>query len=293
VDFSNYDLAALKAAPGGVYDLADGLLRGIARAFDYTLGNTPCEPEIFGLIGAVGPHKTLQDNIQHVMDVLGPTAVAKTGSWMEWSGCMQATSGAFMAPGTTPLPDRIGSVVWTGGVANWQLRRRNLAERLDPTTVDEIILVTGNRLMAGNEHPLVATFIRHEDRQPTEYEFASIYVEPVLENAGFTVSVQRVDSQNGDEVCEAVFRQNSDLLGETVLTVGNAPNLIQGAGQLRAAARQVDPSFDQDGNQLFMIGDSFPVAHKGESKDTHQNPLSGIGQIVRNAAFLQKAIEAS
>lgn len=293
MDFSNYDLAALKARPEGVYDLGDGILREIARAFGYDLGSRPSEQTLFGLVGAVGPHKTLQDNIQHVKDVLGSDAVNISANWMDWSGCMQAASGAFVAPGNQPIPDRINAIVWTGGVANWQLRRRNLTERINPATVDKVVLAMGSREMGPDEHALVATFIRQEDRKPTEFEFGEIFVVPVLENAGFSVTLHRVESQSGDEVCEAIFRQNPDLIQGTVLTVGNAPNLIQGTGQLRAAAQRVDPEFDRDGNQLFMIGDYFPVAHKGESKDTHQNPLSGLGQIARNAAFLQKAIEAS
>ena len=291
MDFSNYNLATLKRTPDGVYGLAGGLIREIAEAFSFELPDVPTEQSLFGLVGAVGPHKTLQDNIQHVQDVLGANAVVTTANWLDASGVMLATSGAFSAPGT-PLPDRIDAVVWTGGVANWQLRRRNLTERLNPETVGEVILVMGNRLMAASEHPLVATFIKRAGRQPTEYEFCEDYIVHVLEAADFSVTLQPIESQNGDDVCETAFRQNSDLLDGTVLTVGNAPNLIQGAGQLRAAAQKVDPSFDQNGDQLFMTGDFFPIARKDEPKDTHQNPLSGIGQIARNAAFIQKAIAA-
>jgi hypothetical protein len=292
MDFCDYDLTFLKATPSRIYQLGGGVLIEMADRFAYELNAEPTEQTLFGLVGAVGPHKELQRNIEHAQEVLGSDAVDVCADWLERSGVMNAVAGAFSAPATTAVPSTIDAVVWSGGVANWQLRRRNLTERLDPTTVGRVVLPMGSRLMGAGEHPLVATYTSRRERQPTEYQFCCNFVKPVLQQAGFrSVEVISADSGNGDAVCEFVFRHFPELLDGIVLTIGNAPNTIQGAGQLRDAARRVE-GFDENGDQLFMMGDFFPVARHGEDKSTHQNPLSGIGQIARNAAFLLKAIAA-
>ena len=147
--------------------------------------------------------------------------------------------------------------------------------------------------MSDDEHQLVASYSYGGEGQPTERDFAEAYILPALETAGFHgVELLRAHGSSGDEVCDFAFEWRPWLLDGTILTIGNAPNTIQGAGQLRDAARRARSSFDENGGQLFMMGDSFPVARHGEDKSTHQNPLSGIGQIARNAVFLVKAIVA-
>jgi hypothetical protein len=95
-------------------------------------------------------------------------------------------------------------------------------------------------------------------------------------------------SESGSVVFAEGLSREKSLLEESVLAVGNAPAAIQVAGQFREAARDLDPEFDKNGLQLFMAGDSIPVARSGEGPKTHQNPLSALGQIARNALILHK-----
>jgi len=294
MDFSDYDLAVLKDDPSMLYSMADGLLREMAAAFNYNPLVSPTEEDLSSLVHEIGPHKELQKNIQHVKDVLGGPDTARQIciKWMERSGVLKALSGSFVNPGAG-MPEGISfdAVIIRDGVANWMLRRLMLALRLDPKTVNRVVLAMGDRLMGSVEHQLVASFIERTGAGPFVGEFAEIFMVPALKAAGFTHIVNPPWlTSDGDEVCDAVFGNLPELLRGTVLVVGNAPNTIQAAGQLRAAARRVDPSFDADDPQLFMMGDFFPLAYNDEPSATHQNPISGIGQIVRNALFLYRAV---
>lgn len=290
--FSDYDLALIKEAPTGFYRLGNGVLLEMAISFNCDLGTSPSEEGLSRLIAKVGPHAELQRNIEHVSEVLGPNAVDIAADWLDRSGVMDAVSGSFLRLGSGTVPEFIDAVVWSGGVANWQLRRLMTTLRLDPTTVGRVVLAMGNRLMGVGEHQLVATYARKTEKPPREFKFAQTQIVPILEAASFNTELLVVDNSNGDEVYRALFREFPELLRGTILTVGNAPNTIQGAGQLRAIAREARADFDADGQQLFVVGDHFPVARRGEDKATHQNPLSGLGQLARNALFLYRAVAA-
>lgn len=288
--FTDYNLGDLQADPRLIYGLAGGLLQEMAASFGFTLPDSPTTKTFAGLIGTIAPHKELQRNIEHAEEVLGPNAPGKTSEWLHRSGVMNPVRGAFTDPAHIPLPGTIQTIVWPGGVANWMLRRRNLTERLDSSTVRRVILPMGNRQMGAGEHPLVASYQWRYAHAPSEASFAETYILPVLSRAGFDASVFRVDSSNGDAIYAALFAEYPDILRGSILTVGNAPNTIQAAGQLRAAARKQQPDFDSVEAQLYMVGDYFPVMpNKEADKGFFQNPLSGIGQIVRNALLLYKA----
>lgn len=281
-DFSTYELGQ------NPYDLADGILREIAAATGYTLGEQPTDTELSGLISHLGPTKTLQDNITLVQEELGSGIDATTvvADWIERSGVLIPLQRAFAD--NEPTPNEFDAVVWSGGVANWILRRTAITERLDPERVGTVTIVAGNRQMREAEHQLVINYARKEGKLPSEADFISAYILGRLGLAGFDSSLLRVDSGNGDQILDELFAVHRSLLDKSVVVPSNAPNAIQAAGQLRLAAKRAYVTFDNTHNQVYMMSDSVPVARRGEGTATHQNPFSALGQIARNALFLHK-----
>lgn len=286
-NFSNYELDQVQANPKGVYALANGLIPEIANLAGYALSEAPNDEELRGFVGLVGPDKELQKNISRVTDVLGDQATETTADWVERSGVLAPVNRAFKR--TVDTPASVDTVLWSGGVANWMLRRRNLTERLDPQNVGQVLLPLGTRNMGNAEHQFVATLANKLGRQPTEAEFAETYIIGGLSVAGFDVEIIPVDSTNGDDILDASVEAHPEILDGSVLVVANAPNAIQGTGQFRLAAKRQDASFDAGDTQLYMMGDTIPVARNGEGTATHQNPKTALGQIARNALFLHQA----
>ena len=101
--------------------------------------------------------------------------------------------------------------------------------------------------------------------------------------------VLKADSANGNDVLREMFDLWPTLLTSEVMVIGNAPSAIQSAGQFRAVAREIDPTFDANGTQLYVWSDTFPVARDGDSPADGQNPISGLGSLARAALFLCKA----
>jgi hypothetical protein len=287
-DFSNYELESIRTSERGVAGLAGGLLPEMATVFGQPLSERPDEDELQRLIGTIGPAKTLQDNIAGVQEILGTDADAVTlaADWTERSGVLNPVRRGFVD--TSPLPERLDAIVWGGGVANWIKRRVELTERFDPLSVGRVVLAAGNRQMGEAEHQLVTTYARQEGRIPTETDFIRKYMTGRLALAGFEVEVVAVDSQNAEEINDEVFAEKPELLDGSILVVGNAPNVVQAAGQIRLAGRRADAGFDADGRQFYMAGDTIPVARKGEGPATHQNPFTALGQIARNALVLER-----
>jgi len=147
-----------------------------------------------------------------------------------------------------------------------------------------------NRQMGAGEHQLVASFAARYGRPPTEAEFAQEYIERWLSYIGFNVQVLSLDSNDLDVIHQSLFDPHTNLLDDTVLVVGNAPSAVFTAGHLRWVARSLDSKFDAGGDQLFMMGDTIPLALAGEGPATHQNPFSALGSVARNYLSLRRAI---
>lgn len=302
-DFSNYNLERLAASPAGVYGLAGGVLPQIAEAAQIDIGDEPSAEAIRNLIGAVGPDKELQKNIGTVLEVLGDQATERAADWVDQSGVLSSVSRPFVSNDSIPLANpkdpfsaEVDTAIIPGGIANWMLRRRNWLERFDPAGIGEVYLPTSMREMGPAEHKLVNTHSLFQDRKPTETEFARVFIQPLLERARFTVYSLDYGLKDGEQIMRAMIqeeiREDPDRFAEIkLLVVGNAPSVIQAAGQVRQAAREADPTFDEDGSQLFMTGDTIPVARNQEGTATHQNPLTALGQIARNALYLHVAAE--
>ncbi len=294
-DFSNYSLTDLKSDERGVFGLADELLPQMAHMFDYDLESSDDKVDaIQGLIGAIAPEKELQKNIEFMRTKLGPSALAIAIEWVESSGVMKPLDRAFR-DNTSLTEDGVDTVLWSGGVANWMLRRRNLTETLDPSKVGRVVLPLGQRAMGDHEHQLVET-LRNRNAFSgvvTEYDFGDKYIKDTLVSAGFNIRTIPVESTSGTEIIEKAFDTERGLTDDTILVVGNAPNVIQAAGTVRQVGREFKRSFDSGSDpQLYMYGDSIQLARHGEGTKFHQNPVSALGQILRNSVRLQQELAA-
>lgn len=297
-------------------ELASGVVREIAAATGSPLDDQPTEAQLKDFIGDVGKKRELQENIGQVSQKLGKDATEIMADWVDRSGVLRPVERAFADP-TIPLPKKIGIVVVQADVvANWMLRRKGQAERLDPEAVDELVLVVGTRTVKPAEHQLAATINRNkrraaglpeekdepkpttdEEKQKQKEEREAFYppaaeflkrlrIVEGLEAAQFNATLLETGVSRGNDVLDELIAQRPELLETTVMAIGNAPSTIQAAGQLQDAARRADPSFNSNGDQLFMRGDTVEVARHGEKTATHQNPETALAQIARNAKYI-------
>ncbi len=261
-----------------VLDIGGGVVPEMARAFDVELATYPRADQLGELIAAVGPAKELQENIGRIQETLGTDndAVGIAQDWVERSGLLLPVSRSYMNAKPEAGLQNFDLAVVTGGVRNWMMRR---ASRLVPELdrVDEVLLVAGNRAMKTTEGPDV-------EEGMTEADYMGSVVRGLLADSGVEVELVRVDSGIGDEVMDAAA-EHIDA-SQSVLISSNAGAWVQNAGQLRRAVRSLHRGFDEDGSQLFVVSDSFPLGTGSEPTSTHQNPFTALGQIARNAQEL-------
>lgn len=292
MDFSTFDINKLRENPHAILELGDGVIAQVAERFNYELPVDPQTPlDLSGLVRAIGPNKLLQENIEFVHGVLGPKAMDITADWLEMSGCMKALNRSFASPDAR-RPGYFDAAIITGGVARWQLRRRKVVQSIDPDKIGEIWLPMGVREMKHSEHALVSVTTTRTGTPATEAQFAREHIAFPLNDFFDTVQVHQVASTNGDEILRAFFQAYPELTSKNLLVIGNAPNTVQAAAQVRLAARSVNPYFDVEACQLTMRGDTFPIGRFGEPASTHQNPISGLTQLVRLAALLLKSAQS-
>jgi hypothetical protein len=247
-----------------------GVVEEMANAFGHELTDTPSVENLGELISEVGPHKELQNNIDHVKEVLGPDAVTITRSWAERSGLLLPVERSYIGPEFDD--QRVDLAIITGGVRNWMARG-----------VDNVLLVAGNRVMKTAEGPDV-------EEGMSESDYLAQVVSIQLMDHDLSSDGVAVDSGVGDVVMDtAAWKagQLYDLESARVAVVSNAGAWVQNVGQFRRAARKsFGSSFDEDGSQLLAVSDSFPLGTGAEPTSTHQNPFSAAGQILRNAQEL-------
>ncbi len=291
-NFADYNLGYLGwAHEQGIFGLADELVPEMMEAAGVERDeHASDEAALRALVGALSPNKELVLNINTTMEKLGENAVERAIEWVDRSGVLEPINRSFQRDETPPK--KVDSIVFSGGVANWMLRRTALLERLDPASTDRVVIAAGERVMKPGEHQMVKNYAQNNGRLPTEYEFMGKYILPRIGHAGFNDrTIHFVDgrSSNADEIWAEAIRKNSKLVGPTrTLIVTNAPNSIQAAGQFRLSARQVDEGFDGLVSQLFVVSDSIPVARHGEKSPGLQDPVTAIGQIARNALVLHQ-----
>ena len=283
-DFSNYELGM------NVHELADGLLPEMAAATGFNLAPEPSVENLEAFIKHIGPVKTLQDNISLAQERLGRTdnAVTIAADWVDRSGVLEPAHRNFADTGVI-MPRTFDNAFITGGVARWMLRRTEHLEELVASgiRIGRVDLPLGQKQMGEGEHDFVKEYAATNGNLPTQVQFGVAYLVPRFMNAGLTVELLASDSEDGDTIMQE-YAETADYIDGLVLAVGNAPSAIQTAGQFRVAAREYNSGFDTDARQLFVSSDTISVAREGEPPATHQNPYSALGQIVRNALFLQK-----
>jgi hypothetical protein len=293
--FNCYDLDAVQQDPAVLYKLGGGILPEIAEAFSFELPKTPTSVTLRELTAKVAPNKKLRDNIAYAKEVLGEDAFGYCNAWLKRSGAMEPVRGGSFIDPTVAAPKEFNTLVWSGGTANWMLRRRALTEQIKPRNIGQVILPMGDRRMAEGEHTQVETYLTEVGQLPTEAEFANRFIVPVLVNAGFgIIRLIPVESGSSDVILAQLFDEHAEILDpeHTTLVIGNAPNAVQATGQLRAAGRKIDVAYDYHGRQLFFQSDGFPIALHNEPANEAQNPVSGLGQVLRNFKVLLDNIES-
>lgn len=265
-----------------VYEIGDGVVPEMALAFDCELAEEPTVDGLRSLIGAIGPAKELQQNIEQAQQALGTDEDATTlaRGWAERSGLLVPVDRSYMNPETSiGVVNKFSAAVITGGVRNWMRRRAERLISADRNVVSDVLLVAGSREMREAEGPDVEAGM-------TEADYMDSVVRSLLDQAGLRVELVRVDSMVGDEVMDAAAKEMGR--DDSVLVASNAGAWVQNAGQLRRAMTRIYPKADQEGDQLYVVSDSFELGTGQEPITTHQNPFSALGQIARNAQELQR-----
>jgi hypothetical protein len=287
-DFSTFSTYTITKNPAALYDLGNGAIRKLADYFGHELPAVPTVENLFELVGKVGSNKELRLNVPGARAILGGDATTIATKLLTDSGIMRPLYRPFTSTAHA-VPEGC-SLVITGGTANWMLRREAVAARCNPRMNPALFLAMGSRYMQDGEHPRVETLALRLERQPTEAEFAKRYMLDNLLRDGFKVQLHRVASTNGDDVMRSLLDGFRYLLDTQVLIIGNAPGAWQSVAQFRAVARELNPNFDSNGDQLFVRSDKFSVAEYGDGAADAQNPISGLGALARAAAFILKTV---
>lgn len=303
-NFNTYDLREIQADPQGVNSLAGGLMPEMAEAFGFELPVRPDEQTLKRFITEVAPARYLQDNIglvQRRLDTYDePVTIA--ADWVERSGVLLPMSRSFATPEALP-EQSITDVAFMGGAARHMLRRGQTAEQyLDGKKGATLVVAAGAREMDVAEHELVPFYMdTHDGAAPTEADFAERFVMPrfagnlaLMGKDGAERSYMiRVASKAGRDVAAALAAKELEINGMApTLIIGNAPSTIESVAQYRRARGDGFDRGDRLGQDVFVLSDGIAVARQGEGPATHQNPYTALGQIARNAMYLQLASQS-
>lgn len=275
-----YQIGSTDSQPGVIIEMAD--------VFDHHLGEGNEVDNLGKLIGAIGPAKELQDNIDNVQAKLGTDkdAIAIARDWVERSGLLTPVERYYNDAAQAVDPsDPVEAVVVTGGVRNWEMRRAlRLVQFSGRFAVGKAYLVGGAREMKTREGKDV-------EEGMTEADYFSTIVQPQLENLGIDVTTLAIDSTVGDEIMTQAAERMSKKLELTrtdgkIAVVSNAGAWVQNVGQMSRALRATDAFAEA---QIIGVSDGFRLGKTGEEPtSTHQNPLTALGQIARNAQELAR-----
>lgn len=266
----------LPADPADTVDIGQiggGVVYEIAEKFKVS-GDVTSIEGLDNLIAKASPKPTLQENIAHAKEALGPEAIDIARDWVQRTGLLEPVERSFM-DAEAPLPISFTLAVIAGGVANVMNRRANALLNFDGK-VEQVLMLGGKGRSGFGEL--------------TQSEYLGLRIRTVLINAGFEPVVNKpVNSESGNEVMKA----GVGLVPESgpILIAGNPGNWLQVASQFRRAMRQTYPDFDQNGERLFVVSDTIELGETGmEPTSTHQNPLSAIGAITRNLKQVKRSL---
>lgn len=276
----------------------------MAEAFGQDLPVRPNEQSLRLLITQVAPAKYLQDNIGQVQRRLDTydDSVTIVADWVERSRVLLPMRRSFVTGEEIPESD-ILHLAFMGGAARHMLRRDESAqEYLKGRQGASLVVAAGLRDMKIAEHVLVEQYMEaHDGVAPTEADFAEQFIvphfagNPALKNWDGTgrLHMLRVQSKAGRDVAAALADKEQEINGMApTLIVGNATSAIESVAQYRRARGGSFDRGDRLGQDVFVLSDGIPVARQGEGPATHQNPYAAVGQIIRNAMYLQAAADS-
>lgn len=299
-NFRDYDLGDIAASAGGVYELADGLIPELAGYLGQDgLSPVADEGELRQLIGAVGEFKELQQNIPNIAASMSPQKdrLRLAGDLVLRADVLRRLERNFVVD--EPAPRTIDHVVITGGVGRWMERRGQQLEAVaQQTKIGQVHLMTGERKLKPEEGESAQFVIKKMggDNLATESDFATVWLHDLsAEKLGLNTKHARVRSQKGSEIFAEGIAENEHILDGTIMVIGNAPSTLMTTAEFSMQAIAHRPYFNSNHDQLFMSGDSYRLARteaQAESPATHQNPYTGLAQVLRNALLLHRASEA-
>ncbi|HEY8999478.1 MAG TPA: hypothetical protein VIM53_04155 [Candidatus Saccharimonadales bacterium] len=281
----------------GIYAMAGNLLPEMARISGFgELGRMPTEAALAsrerGLVKHFGGAATFQDNIRTTREQLGlpaASSIAVSAGMVRRSRIMEPRVGSFIHGQS--VPESVDKTVVQSAVGRWMMRRADMLidfakDASRPTKkVGEVVIAAGSRQMKEGEHKFVADLAQVNGELPTERDFSRQVVGPYLEAAGFIVRHTDAESTVGENVVRSIA-EAPGLMDGTVLAAVNVPSVTHVAGQMRMGLREVDKSFDWDGEQFFVLAtDTRDLALSGESAATHQNPEAAVGAVARDALW--------
>ncbi|MEO6760962.1 MAG: hypothetical protein ABI220_01120 [Candidatus Saccharimonadales bacterium] len=288
-DFSNFQLG------DNVYELGGGVIPDIAERLDFEIGTEPDSDKLGALVKIIGENKVLREN-----EEVQAISLDKAADLVNRSGVQEPLARSLWTPDKS-LPSHIDTVIVTGAVANWQDRTASLL--VDAVKrgfgADNLYLLSGNREMSSKSEINNQNIIRYYKEYgvyPLESNYATEFVKPMLEEAGYNVTNEAFETGKGDAIAAEFAANHSDVwIDDKTVSVARVANAgIQLAVQMQRAARDVNPKFDMDRNnpQLFVQADTRLVASAREQLDdpaNYQSPFTAMRQLVLTARYLLKA----
>lgn len=260
---------------------------------------------MYKLVGVLGKNKVLRDN-----EEVTAISLEIAGNLLARSGVQKPLDRSLWTPGLkfTSLDregrDKVGFIVITGAVANWQDRTARLvADGMSEGSLPPMAyVVTGNRVMdtkSDQSNPNVQAFHEATGRYPTEAEYSRKFVLPVLAMPGATVSHTFYETEAGERIASNFVSDHKELFlpfegTKRAITFARVANAgIQLATQFRSAAREhIGPDFDsEDVPEVFIRTDQFPIARTEEQKAdpaNYQSPYTGLRQAILTAKVLHE-----
>lgn len=312
VTFQNIDLYGA-ATPQVIYDIGaekggTGVIQEIAAAFNkYELTPEPDVDNLGGLIGKVGPAKELQQNIGRVQDVLGTDedAFGIARDWVKRSGLLLPVARGYLDPDEVMTSNQ-RMIFMSDGVRNWMQRRADTLVKANFSKPDTVILGAGTRIMSTSEGPDVQEGM-------TAATYMEKVIKPRIAATGLRTELVVTPSEQGGEVMDAMAFRAYELLENDpqyadadmdnlpdMIMVSNAGAWAQNAGQLHRAlsrglyANHVDFEFDGLADTFFVAAEGIELGKTGkESKETHQNPLTALGIILRGAQEMLRHVDTN
>ncbi len=301
-DFSNYELADFDPL-----SIAGGVLPEIANAAGVQLDPNDMISSLGALVGAIGPSKFLQENIELVRETIGADGdeYSIAAEWLGRSGVMKQLDRSLWTPDIS-TPDDVPAIILSGAVANWQDRTYNLLVKrvAEGKPAGRVYIPVGDATMDSptevNNANVQALTEARRGVAPTQTDYANEVGQPLLEAAGYRVEVIPYPGLNGDQIAEQFVAERPGFFewGDSRIAFARVANAgVMLATQFRQAAHAKGMNFDKDPDnpQLFVITDEFPIAQdavEAKKSKEFQNPLTALRMVAVTAKHLQVAKES-